>query len=79
MVRNTRNCLIWQLGPLALLAPGDDQNMVHMYAVVRETIKFSHGTKNSVWGMISNLTCIKLNKRNVIGKSEVFLRLSVRE
>ena len=58
--------------------PKDSPDRVHTYALVRETIEFLHGTKNSVWGMVSSSTYIKLSKRNGDRQKLGFLRLSER-
>ena len=33
--------------------PKDDPDRVHTYALVRETIEFSHGSFAAVWGIAS--------------------------
>ena len=51
-------------------APKDGPDRVHTYALLRATIEFSNGVKNSVWGITCSLTYIKLSNRNGVHCAE---------
>ena len=57
--------------------PKDDPDRAHTHALVGETIEFSHGTKNSVWVMISSSTDIKLSNGNGDGQEEFVPSFSI--
>ena len=64
MAPNTRYCLFDLYKATGGPASQDAPDRVHTYALLRATIEFSNGIKNSVWGITCSLTYIKLSNRN---------------